>query len=339
MSHPSGVSSILDSRRVRRTMRLSILEGSITQLFLNWTTGSVLIGYMLHLGAGPTELALVASVPLLAQVVSPFVASLAASLGGRKLLTVLLAVIGRGLWVLAALLPLLALPPEWQGGALVALVALSSVFQAGNGTLWSAWMGDVVPEQERGRYFGLRAGVLGVVGMLGNLVAGFFLDRLPAPFNFQVVLAVAVLASLIGAALYLLHDEPPMHAVKADLRRTLSAPWRETNFRRFLSFTLFWHFAVMLAAPFVFPYFLQELRLTFTQVAVWSAIASTCALGTSWWWGRVADAIGNKTVLRFGTVLAGVGLPGTWILAGLSGRIEFIWLSAVLDAFAWGAIG
>jgi hypothetical protein len=39
--------------QVRRTMRLSVVEGSLTQVFLNWTSGAVLIGYMLHVGAGP----------------------------------------------------------------------------------------------------------------------------------------------------------------------------------------------------------------------------------------------------------------------------------------------
>ena len=43
-------------------MRLSVLEGSLAQVFLNWTTGSVLTGYMLHLGASANQLALVASV-------------------------------------------------------------------------------------------------------------------------------------------------------------------------------------------------------------------------------------------------------------------------------------
>ncbi|MDF1523691.1 MAG: hypothetical protein P1P87_12860 [Trueperaceae bacterium] len=66
---------------VRRTMRLSVFEGSLTQVFLNWTAGSVLIGFMLHLGASPAEIALVGSVPLLSQIASPAAAYLAAAFG------------------------------------------------------------------------------------------------------------------------------------------------------------------------------------------------------------------------------------------------------------------
>lgn len=329
----------LPPARARRTMRLSLLEGGATQLFLNWTTGSVLTGYLMHLGADAATLALVAAVPLLAQLTGPFAAVLAARLGARKPLTALLGLVGRVLWVLAALLPLSGVPEAWQPAALVLLVGLSAAFQAPNGVLWSSWMADVVPPRERGAYFGLRNGVLGVVGMLGNLAAGAFLDRVAAPFGFQVVLLTAVGCALVGLVLLLRHDEPPLPPGDANLRRALTDPWRDRNFRRVLVFGTYWTFVVMLAGPFVFPYFLGQLKLSFTQIAVWSAIASVCALATSWWWGRVADHAGNKPVLRFGTVLAGVGLPGTWILAGLTGRVEFVWLSAVLDAAAWGGIG
>jgi hypothetical protein len=99
---PPGSAAYLDDldlgtrRQVRRTMRLAMAEGSITQVFLNWTTGSVLVGYMLHLGAAPTEIALVSAVPQLSHLVSPAAAFVAAALGRRKLLTVVVAPSCRG---------------------------------------------------------------------------------------------------------------------------------------------------------------------------------------------------------------------------------------------------
>ena len=324
---------------IARTLRLSVIEGSITQVFLNWTSGSVLVGYMLHYGASALEIGLVASVPLLAQMVSPFAAYLAALAGRRKPLAILLAALGRGLWFLAALFPLLALPATLIPSLLVLLVMLSSLFQAAAGTLWVAWMGDVIPEERRGRYFGFRTGVVGVVGMVANLAAGWFLDQVGAPLNFQVVLLVAVVCAAIGLVLVAFHHEPPSTELPYGFAATFREPWRNANFRRFLLFAVYWQFAVMLAAPFVFPYFLDELRLSFTQIAVWSVIASSFALVTTTQWGRLADRVGNKAVLAIGTFLAGLALPGCWILAGLSGNLWFIWASAAFDALAWGAIG
>lgn len=335
--HPERAAAL--APHIRRTMRRSLVEGGFTQIFLNWTSGAVLTGWMLHLGAGPTELGLIASVPFLAQVVSPLAAYLAGLLGHRRLLTATFALVGRGTWVVAASLPLLGIPPEARPAAMVLLVLISSVFQACTSTLWAAWMGDVVPENRRGRYFGFRTGVVGVIGTSANVAAGLFLDRVAAPLSFQVVLGVAVLSAALGIAQYLFHYDPPSPRAPVPLAKVLGSPLRDAGFRRFLRFAVYWNFVVMLAAPFVVPYFLDGLGMTFAQVAVWSALAAVSALGTTVLWGTVADRSGNKAVLQVGTFLAGVAMPAMWILAGWTGNLSFIWASAVFDALAWGGIG
>jgi MFS family permease len=323
---------------VRRTLRLSVIEGGLTQAFLNWTTGSVIVGYMLHLGASPTEIGLIGSVPMLAQLASPVAAWGAALLGRLKLLTALTALLGRGLWLLAAFLPLLGVPEAQRPAFIVLLVMVSSFFQASTATLWASWMGEVVPEGRRGRYFGFRTGVVGVVGMVANLGAGWLLDLLQAPLNFQVVLGVGVGAALLGVVLLLFHHEPQTPSARPGFRDIFYTPWQHPNFRRFLLFGIYWQAAVMLAAPFVFTYFLQHLKMSFTQIALWSAIASCTALLTTSFWGHVADRYGNKAVLAIGTTLAGTAMPVSWMLATAT-HLWPVWLSAAFDALAWGAIG
>ena len=200
-------------------------------------------------------------------------------------------------------------------------------------------MGDVIPDKVRGSFFGLRTGIIGVAGTAANLGAGVFLDRVAAPVSFQAVLLVGIVCAFISVALYLLHYDPPTQAEKISLAGVFRRPLQDSNFRRFLAFATYWQFAVFLSAPFVFPYFLDELQMSFTQVAIWSAIAATSALVTSPLWGRVADRVGNRAVLAIGTFVAGAALPTLWILAGLTGNLAFIWASALFDAVAWGAIG
>lgn len=323
---------------IRRTMRLSLIEGGLTQAFLNWTTGSVLVGYMLHYGATPTQLGLVASVPLLAQASSPFAAWLASYAPRLKILSILLALLGRGLWLLAALLPLFNLPGSMQVPFLVGLVAVSSFFQAALASFWTSWMGDVVPVEKRGRYFGFRAGLVGLVGMSANLGAGWFLDRVTAPFNFQIVMAVAVVLAVAGVALLPFHFEPRLAKPKHGLLETLRIPWQDANFRKFLVFGVYWQAAVLLAAPFVIPYFLDFLKMSFTEIALWSAVAATSGLATTSLWGRLADRYGNKSVLQIGTFLAGSLLPLSWLLATPENRWP-VYIGGLFDAMAWGAIG
>jgi MFS family permease len=328
---------ILPEARARRTMNLSIIEGMPSMFFINLTQGSVLTGFALFCGANPFELGLLSSVPLFGQVLSPFIAWWAGRLGRRKFLAFWLAFIGRGLWILAAMLPMIA-PPQFRASLLILIVALSSILMAGNGTLWTAWMGDIVPSKERGRYFGLRGGVLGVVGTLASLLAGFFIDATPSPLDFQVVLGVAIGVGLIAALLLLAHDEPKVTTVRLRLKETFTVPFQNANFRQFMVFAVYWTFSVLTAAPFVFPYFIKYLGMTYTQIAIWTTIASVSGLLFSPWWGRIADRAGNKPVLQMATVFCAVLLPGSWMLAQ-PGIIFPIWIAAVFDAFVWGAIG
>ena len=122
------------------------------------------------------------------------------------------------------------------------------------------------------------------------------------------------------------------------MRESLSLPWRDANFRKFLVFGVYWQAAVLISAPFIMPYFLDYLGMTFTQIAVWSAVAATTALLTTSLWGRVADRYGNKAVLQIGTFLAGSVLPLTWLLATPNNLVP-IYVGGVFDAVAWGAAG
>lgn len=323
--------------RVRDTLWISTVEGAFTTVFLNWTSGAVLTGYLLFLGAGPLSLAAAASVPMLVQVANPFMAWIASRRSHRLRFISAAAILGRSLWLLAALLPVLGVPPAWWPLAVVALLTASSFFQSAAGLTWVALMADVVPEDVRGRYFGTRNGICGVVGMLAGLGVGWYLDRHPAPASFQMVLVVAVLFAIVGIWLYLQHYEPRSQAVRLSLRDTFQVPLRDANFRRFMVFAVYWNASVMLAAPFVIPYFFDHLRMTFTQVAIWSGIASVCGLFLGPLWGRVADRVGHKPVLVITTFLAGSVHPLCWMLA-TPGFLWFIWLSGLMDALSWGGI-
>jgi len=326
-----------DSARRRATMRMSLLEGSTTQIFLVWTSGSVLTGYTLYLGGGPMELAAIACVPQLAQLSAPFAAWLQGMVPRRLLLITAFAMIGRFAWLLPALFPLLSLPKEAAVKLLIAVLALSSVFQSSAGAIWTAWMGEIVPERRRGAYFGFRNGVLSVVGMGSNLLGGVLLDAIPEPYNFPAILGVGLVCAATGIWLYSKHWQPAMPRTVRPVAHVFHGPLGDPNFRRLLVFAFYWQAAVLAGSPFVYPYLLDHLKMSYTQVAIWSSLAAAVTLLTSTVWGRIADRIGNKPVLMAGTIVAGSVLPLSWILATPE-NLTFIWVSSLMDALAWGSI-
>lgn len=86
--------------------------------------------------------------------------------------------LSRGLFLPAILAPFL---PEATVPGLLVFAGLSQLLAAPVGVLWLSWMADLVQEEKRGRYFGLRNALLGLVATLGNLLGGAVADRLPPP--------------------------------------------------------------------------------------------------------------------------------------------------------------
>lgn len=321
-------------------MRLSIIEGAITTVYLAWTTNIVLAGYMIHLGAANWQVSLAGSIQMLALVSSVLAIPLERTLTTRKRATVILCALGRGGWILSAVLPFLALPP--QTAAMLALVLLTacSLMQSVGAALWMAWIGDVVPDTLRGRYFGFRIPLLGLVGLLANLAAGYYLDSLAEDSRgagFSLLYVIAAFCALIGMALLARHHEPPPTINRQPLREALAVPWQDKDFRRLLLFAAYWRFSVFLAGPVVWPYFINHLKMSFTQNAIYYALASGIAMIAGPMWGAISDRVGKKPVLAITTVLTGTAMPLCWMLA-TPGEPAWAYVGGFIEAFAWGGI-
>ncbi len=329
--------ALLSERQIRSTMRLSVLEGIPGICFVVGTGGSVLTGFALYLGATPFQIGLISSVPLLGQLISPLTAWAAGQLGRRKPLTLVLAFLGRVVWFPALLLPALlpaAVRPVW----LLVVITLANMFNASAAVLWVSWMGEVIPAKERGQFQGFRNGFLGVIGMIASLAAGAYIDRVQSPTDFEVVIGVATTLGAISALMLAGQSEPQTPQARLNLKATWIDPMMDTNFRRLLLFSSYWTFSVLIAAPFVIPYLLKQLEMTYTQIAILGVIGAVSALLFGPLWGRIADRAGGKPVLQFNTVIAGTVLPASWMLAA-PGWLWPIWASAIVDAFVNTATG
>ena len=324
--------TLLPPDEPRRSQQLSIWEGFLAVLFINWATGVVTTGYALWLGANPAALAVLGALPLVAQMAAPLALVFR---GSRKRLSILLAATGRGVFAAVLLLPLL--PEDWRIPGLLIIAASSQMIVSPVNVLWTSWMADLVPEEKRGRYFGFRNGILGLVGTLGNLAAGSVIDVLGKPWGFLLVIAVGVGLGIAATYILRFQTEPPFKPSAPTLKEFFS-PLSDRTFRGFLGFVVFFLGAVSVGGSFVFPLFLEYTKMTFTQVGLWTVIAAASGLVMGPLWGRVADRIGHWWVLLFTSVVATLVLPPLWLVAR-PGHLETIWIAAVCDAIAWGGIG
>ncbi|WP_038057861.1 MFS transporter [Thermus amyloliquefaciens] len=314
-----------------RSLRLSIWEGVLAILFLNWSTGVMVTGYALALGASPKALALLGALPFLAQLLTPLALFLR---GNRKALAGRLNLLSRVLFLPAALAGFL--PEGWRVPTLLFFAGLSQLLAAPVGVLWLSWMADLVPEERRGRYFGFRNALLGLVGTLGNLGGGLVADRLPLPLGYQAILLLGVGAGLLSVLLLRLQSEPS-ESPSPPAKKALTIAWQDLAYRRYLGLVFLWYGAVMVGGPYVIPYFVRVGGLSMTEVGLWTVISATSGLLFGPIWGRLADRRGHGVVLRWTSLVAAL-MPGLWLM----GSREFpwpIWLSALADALAWSGLG
>jgi MFS family permease len=87
------------------------------------------------------------------------------------------------------------------------------------------------------------------------------------------------------------------------LRRILSEPFRNRNFRRLLVFLSTWNFATNLAAPFLTVYLLQQLRLDMGTVVMLWAVSQLANAVTVRSWGRISDQLSSTSILAVATPL------------------------------------
>lgn len=322
---------------VRRTMVASTWEGCATVIFMNWTSGMVLVGFMSHYGASPLQLALMGCLPQVMQLAALLAAWVEGYYPRYKSLTIASCTMGRMVWIFPVLMTVLAVPPEQGAGVILCVVGIVAFFQGFAAPIWQAWMGSVVPESRRGHYFGIRNGICGLCGVSANLLAGRLLDSMEPPVNYQIVIFIAVIFAALGIYLYSLQHEPRRPVPKRmPFRQIIATPLADTNFRKMLLFQIYWQPSVLLASVFVYPYFYNYMKMSFTEIALWSATAAVTSMLAGPQWGRLADRVGNKGVLAITTTMAGL-LPIVWMLA-TPGDTRFIYFSGVVEGLAWSAI-
>lgn len=308
------------SSPVRQALRLSIWDGIFANLYANLTGGVFLVGYALALKASEVQIGLLAAFPLLANVIQPFSTYVIERTGRRRPLALLGGAFARLIWLVLIGLSLFLASRRSLLYWSLWIVALSQVGTAVNNLAWMSWMADLVREEMRGRYFGLRNAALGAAALVATLAGGYFLDvwKESHPRGEMDALRVLFLGGVLCGVLSLFIQsriyEPPLHEGDDALpfRQRLLLPFHDVNFRHFLIFIATWNLAVYFTAPFFAVYMLKSLKLSYTAVATYAVLSSVADLASAQLWGRLSDRETNKPILLLTSFFAAL-IPYGWL--------------------------
>lgn len=330
----------LSPATVRRGLRTSIIEGMLAQVHISVTSGAILTGLALLLGAGNITLGILAALPLLMQPLQLLSAWAVERQGTRKPVTVG-GSLGRLLWLVLILLPYAPWSPTQRLGVLLVTLAMSQALLTMCGNAWTQWMTDLVPARERGRYFGTRNTAMAVIAMGANYLAGWWLDRMRVAgtleWGYAVVFGIACAFGAFSTLMLIVQPEPQMPArPRMPLRDVLRLPLQHAGFMQFLRANMAWQVALAVAAPFFSAHALSVLNMPFKTLATFDVITAAISILTLPLWGRLADRWGHRRVLLLGMILV-LPLPWAWALATPS-TLWLLYLNAALSGIGWPAI-
>lgn len=339
---------------VRTSLHASSIDGSLSTIFSNITGGVLLSGFLIDLGASPFEIGMVASLPMLANLLQPLGALLSNRSHSRHDYGIWTFLPARLIWLALLIGIILKGANTHFSRELVyltlALVITSNILAAMGSASWMSWLAALVPTKLRGRYYSVRSIVSNVTGLLCLPIASFIIANWQGGSitGYGLVLSVGILAGVASLTCqhFMIDINPQKYRTacqveyqseqkkehehhQTNLFNNLIAPFRDINLIIFLIYVSFWGFAVNLSTPFFNLYMLENLGVDITWVTLFSSLSSGANMLMLLVWGRLSDRLGNRPLLIFVGIAIAV-TPLFWLLTGISQAQEQLWLYLIV---------
>lgn len=308
-------SATLSQRDTSRGMRVGIWQVAAAGGLDGLTSGGFLVAFALALGASNFQIGVLTALPFVMQPIQIPAMMLAERLRRRKIIAVPAYFMTHSLWIPIALIPVfIGVPSGAAVSLLLALVGIRGVFNGFFSNTWISWLRDLVPQEVLGRFFSQRQAAATLATAAVGLGAAFYIDvwqdRVPAEdVAFGYTFAYLVGAMLLGwtaVALMTFIPEPQMPAPagpKPSLRSSISAPFKDGNFRTLINFLFVWNIASQLAIPFFNVYMLAVLGMPLSLVIGLGVLSQLARIVFVRVWGPFADNFGSKVVLSLSASL------------------------------------
>ncbi len=321
--------------RVRQSLRHSVWDGIFAGAMGGFTQ-EYFAPFLLLINATARQIGILTAVPnLLAALLQIRSTEVSKLLGSRK----------RVLTIFVLLQALMLIPMAavalFHGNAgsvyvFIMFVTLFTAFGAFATPAWGSMMSDLVPQENRGDFFGRRNGLAGIVAIAAMFAAGFivhYTEPFSASLGFALIFGAAFLFRMLSWSYLKKMYEPPM---AAESRKRLVfmkflSRMKEDNFSRFVVSVSLMNFAVNLAGPFFAVLMLRDLKFSYLLYTVIMVAASLSVFLTTWRWGRHADHVGNIKVVKATSLLI-CTIPLLWLI---SLQPAFLVCAQIYSGFLW----
>ena len=332
----------LEEKLKSKTMQISIAEGSFGVLS-SLLADNYIVPFALSLNSSPFQVGILSSAGNLISPIGQVFGSRRIEIHSRK--SVLLSgIIGQAsiwpLFFLIAFLFQLSLFRSLISWILIGTFLFYMLFAGIMTPPWFSVMGDVVPEDFRGRYFAKRNLITNIIALTGVILLSYSLDWFTSQdkifFGFTLIFIFGLFTRIISAFLFTKHYYPDFKFEITDHVR-ISHFLKEipkSNFGRFTLFVSLLTFGQWIAGPFFSVYMLTDLKFDYSIFIIINLFSSFVALFMFPLLGKISDKFGNVTLLRIGAIIIPF-LPLFWLF--FDNPIGIILGPQLLSGIGWTA--
>lgn len=328
-----------ETQRLRRSLKLSQKE-SFASALMTGSFDQFVNAFVIFLGASPIQIGWMTALP---QLIGGGFQLIAVWFGHwihrHRLIVVSAAIQSASLGLIA----MLAIPSFRSSSLTIMLTALVVFHVSANLIMphWRAWMGQLVPDQIRGRFFSRRSRIAMLTSFLtflsGGLLLTLFESLAMTWMGFSLLFFIAMLgravSTILLAKMHDSHTQPTLgerHTLSQSLKH-LYLLWGDTDFRRYSFFMAGIQCVVAMSAPFFAVYMLRDLGFSYLQFTMSTGSSILMQFILLPFWGKVCDLKGNRYVMAIGVSIIPL-LPALWLF---SDNFYYIIAVQVLGGAAW----
>ncbi len=291
-----------DIENVGKSLHYSTVEGAFNSASTS-ITNAYITPYAIALGANNAEIGLLSSVQNLTGTIAQIPGASLTQYMSRKSIWILSTVVSKILWIPIILI---AFMPFNSVLLLIILLAIVNFFIALRSPAWTSLIGDIVPKDIRGKYFGRRNMIAGITGLAFMLISG----QIVVLYGFSVIFMLSILLGFVSIFYFMKIREMQFktifhykHALSFNPRNLIDAFRVNRNFVMFTLFISAASFAIYVAAPFYVVFMLKGLKISYTWYTLIIIFSAITTLVSQPYWGRFSDRYGERKVLVVTAVL------------------------------------
>jgi MFS family permease len=334
-----------NAMEMQKNRFLGVLEGASARVIFNLTTGAFLVGLLKYIGASDTVCGYIIAIPVLAAVVQFLSPIILESLKMRKKIIIAGCMIHRLLLSSLVAIPFLPADTNLKLWIAVAVFFISYLAVSFINPAVANMYVSFVPQNIRGKYFGMRESYLLLSATIVSLILGKVLDTFEEAgrvgAGYLIIYAVVFVFTIINfISFYLMKEVPLVHnETRMKISEVFSLPLKSKRFVRFFIMSAIWNVAFQIAGAYFSVYLVSDIDMSYTTITLLGMLSSGSYVVAANLWGKLADR--RTWPVSAYLSLGALGVCHTlWFLSskGSPLLLPIMVLAHIISGIAWSGV-